>query len=194
MSKQPPPAPTASAEGPCPTIVQTVGRPGTGVYPAPSHHPTTPCLELIFMVPKVFEPLKFYCMQSLRSVLCYSSPGNKISDNRTSCKPFTLIQFVTSFPDMNVNKPAIENMCNFSERWSGLRDIGGNLHTPKLIGYVVLYANNRMRCSKIRREREREINIWEISYIRKDGRKLYKKRLLLICVYSLYDLHGYRIA
>ena len=30
MSKQPPTAPTASAVGPCPTVVQTVGRPGTG--------------------------------------------------------------------------------------------------------------------------------------------------------------------
>ena len=30
MSKQPPPAPTASAVGPCPTAIQIVGRPGTG--------------------------------------------------------------------------------------------------------------------------------------------------------------------
>ena len=30
ISKQPPPAPTASAIGPCPTISQIVGRPGTG--------------------------------------------------------------------------------------------------------------------------------------------------------------------
>ena len=30
MSKQPPPAPIASAIGPCPTIIQIVGRPGTG--------------------------------------------------------------------------------------------------------------------------------------------------------------------
>ena len=30
MSKQPPPAPTASAVGPCPTLIQIVGRPGTG--------------------------------------------------------------------------------------------------------------------------------------------------------------------
>ena len=29
-SKQPPTAPTASAEGPCPTITQIVGRPGGG--------------------------------------------------------------------------------------------------------------------------------------------------------------------
>ena len=28
MSKQPPPAPTARAIGPCPTIIQNVGRPG----------------------------------------------------------------------------------------------------------------------------------------------------------------------
>ena len=42
MSNQPPPAPTASTIGPWPTIIQTVGRPGTGSYPGPSHHPTTP--------------------------------------------------------------------------------------------------------------------------------------------------------
>ena len=42
MSKQPPPAPTASTIGPCPTIIQIVGRPGTGIHPGPSHHPTTP--------------------------------------------------------------------------------------------------------------------------------------------------------
>ena len=30
MSKQPPSAPTASEIGPCPTIIQIVGRPGTG--------------------------------------------------------------------------------------------------------------------------------------------------------------------
>ena len=42
MSKQPPPAPTASAVGPCPTAIQSVGRPGTGSLPstiAPPDHP-----------------------------------------------------------------------------------------------------------------------------------------------------------
>ena len=42
MSKQPPPAPIASAEGPCPTVIQIVGRPGTGSLPstiAPPDHP-----------------------------------------------------------------------------------------------------------------------------------------------------------
>ena len=34
MSKQPPPAPTASAVGPCPTAMQIVGRPGTGSLPS----------------------------------------------------------------------------------------------------------------------------------------------------------------
>ena len=42
MSKQPPPAPTASAVGPCPTVIQIVGRPGTGSLPStiapPDHH------------------------------------------------------------------------------------------------------------------------------------------------------------
>ena len=42
MSKQPLPAPTASAVGPCPTVIQIVGRPGTGSLPstiAPPDHP-----------------------------------------------------------------------------------------------------------------------------------------------------------
>ena len=42
MSKQPPPAPTASAVCTCPTIIQIVGRPGTGSLPstiAPPDHP-----------------------------------------------------------------------------------------------------------------------------------------------------------
>ena len=43
MSKPPPPAPTVSAAGPCPTVIQTVGRPGTGSLPstiAPPDHPS----------------------------------------------------------------------------------------------------------------------------------------------------------
>ena len=42
MSKQPPPAPTASAADPFPTVIQIVGRPGTGSLPstiAPPDHP-----------------------------------------------------------------------------------------------------------------------------------------------------------
>ena len=37
MSKQPPPAPTASAVGPCPTVIQIVGRPATGSLPSTIH-------------------------------------------------------------------------------------------------------------------------------------------------------------
>ena len=42
MSEQPPPAPTASAVGPCHTVIQIVGRPSTGSLPstiAPPDHP-----------------------------------------------------------------------------------------------------------------------------------------------------------
>ena len=42
MSKQLPPASTVSAVGPCPTVIQIVGRPGTGSLPstiAPPDHP-----------------------------------------------------------------------------------------------------------------------------------------------------------
>ena len=42
MSKQPPPAPTASTVGPCPTLLQISRTPGTGSLPstiAPPDHP-----------------------------------------------------------------------------------------------------------------------------------------------------------
>ena len=42
MSKPPPPVPTASAIGPCPTVIKIVGRPGTGSLSstiAPPDHP-----------------------------------------------------------------------------------------------------------------------------------------------------------
>ena len=58
ISKQPPPAPTASAVGPCPTIIQIVGRPALEVYLAPWHPPTTPrklrkilLFDINFLVP-----------------------------------------------------------------------------------------------------------------------------------------------
>ena len=34
ISKLPPPAPIASALGPCPTVIKIVGRPGTGSLPS----------------------------------------------------------------------------------------------------------------------------------------------------------------
>ena len=42
MSKPSPPAPIASAIGPCPTVFKILGHPAPEVYPAPSHHPTNP--------------------------------------------------------------------------------------------------------------------------------------------------------
>ena len=42
MYKQPPPAPTASAVDPCPTVTQIVGRPSNGSLPstiAPTDQP-----------------------------------------------------------------------------------------------------------------------------------------------------------
>ena len=42
MSKQPPPAPTASTIGPCPTVIQIVGRPGTVSLPRTMAPPDPP--------------------------------------------------------------------------------------------------------------------------------------------------------
>ena len=42
MSKPPPPTPTASAIGPCPTVIKIVGRPGTGSLPSTTAPPDQP--------------------------------------------------------------------------------------------------------------------------------------------------------
>ena len=42
MSKQPPPAPTARVVGPFPSVIQIVGRPGTGSLPSTVATPDHP--------------------------------------------------------------------------------------------------------------------------------------------------------
>ena len=60
MSKQPPPAPTASVVGPCPTVIKIVGRPGTGSLPstfAPPDHPTSDEAERYKLIKYMFALL-----------------------------------------------------------------------------------------------------------------------------------------
>ena len=74
MSKQPPPAPTASAIGPCPTVIKIVGRPGTGSLPstiAPPDHPLTD--------PNEFDKIYTYCILTAllsRNVVIHSYRPN----------------------------------------------------------------------------------------------------------------------
>ena len=71
MSKQHPAAPTASAVGPCPTVIHIAGRPGTGSLPstvAPPDHPHEFEIAVV-NVPSVFEPLKVYCSMIVLSCL-----------------------------------------------------------------------------------------------------------------------------
>ena len=70
MSKQPPPAPTASAIGPCPTIIQIVGRPGTGSLPmtiAPPDHP-----------PSLWETARYRLKYCLKGPLNPKQPTNHL--------------------------------------------------------------------------------------------------------------------
>ena len=48
MSKQPPPTPTASTIGPCPTLIQIVGRPGTESLPSTFAPPTPRSLNALY--------------------------------------------------------------------------------------------------------------------------------------------------
>ena len=56
MSKQPPPAPTASAIGPCPTVIEIVGRPGTGSLPSTIAPPDHPHFTMNFALSGCFRP------------------------------------------------------------------------------------------------------------------------------------------
>ena len=68
MSKLPPPALTASAVGPCPTVIQIVGRPGTGSLPStiapPDHPPKEKKIILFVLLPHtshMLQPLDVGC-------------------------------------------------------------------------------------------------------------------------------------
>ena len=64
MSKQPPPAPTVSAVGPCPTVIQIVGRPGSGSLPstiAPPDHPRLPRKSVVRLPDRLDMTLDVYC-------------------------------------------------------------------------------------------------------------------------------------
>ena len=50
MSKQPPPAPTASTIGPCSAIIQIVGRLGPGSLPRTIALPDHPHLHLLVII------------------------------------------------------------------------------------------------------------------------------------------------
>ena len=78
MSKQPPPAPTASAVGPCPTVIKIVGRPGTGSLPstiAPPDHPQGGgCLDILTLL-YPFSPLSPSLWETARYRLKYCLKG-----------------------------------------------------------------------------------------------------------------------
>ena len=77
MSKQPPPAPTASTVGPCPIIIQIVGRPGTGSLPrtiAPPDHPL-----------KVSKAAEASRLELKNSVLQCLPPSTLNIESETTC-------------------------------------------------------------------------------------------------------------
>ena len=69
MSKQPPPAPTASAVGPCPTLIQIVGRPGTGRIPSTIAPPDHPLFHLDANFTYIQETGKNNCFACLRMLV-----------------------------------------------------------------------------------------------------------------------------
>ena len=72
MSKESPPAPTASAIGSCPTITQI----GKTFYPGPTHHPSTPLKERKREInTDLYMSFNFYSsMVRLLGVFCSTKP------------------------------------------------------------------------------------------------------------------------
>ena len=110
MSKQPPPAPTASAVGPCPTVFKIVGRPGTGSLPstfAPPDHPQNfrnRCkiysvhLHLgLYLYAKYQDPSQSGSSDILSTRLfLYKMPVSKKEGNSTENLPNCLVQNLIS--------------------------------------------------------------------------------------------------
>ena len=45
-----------------------------------------PCLELIFMVPKVFEPLKFDCTSTVMTTTAEAAAATSLIHNNNTCR------------------------------------------------------------------------------------------------------------
>ena len=78
MSKQPPPAPTASAVGPCPTVIQIVGRPGTGSLPTRPPLPTYSMSASRTVVSEALHSISFVVMHNFWSVWLPGQPYAKL--------------------------------------------------------------------------------------------------------------------
>ena len=79
MSKQPPSAPNTSAVGPCPTVIQIVGRPRTGSLPSA----IAICLGRYLHSEAHFVVSNLYCQnkfsKSKRKYMLYKKYANRIS-------------------------------------------------------------------------------------------------------------------
>ena len=111
MSKQPPPAPTASALGPCSTVIQIVGRPGTGSLPstiAPPDHPYNIRISAL----KQYKENRIFDFVSVRSSLFHRMNIKK----QSPLAKIPLLVF-TSDKKIDLNNVSVSFMllnCNYS--------------------------------------------------------------------------------
>ena len=90
MSKQPPPAPTASAVGPCPTLVKIVGRPGTGSLPSTIATPDHPRPGIKHSAPNTIGMTaevvaKARNTSTMHLLLVYTTNTAHLNDDGLSC-------------------------------------------------------------------------------------------------------------
>ena len=75
MSKQLPSAPTASALRPCPTIIKSVGHPGTGSLPRTIAPPDNP--QYIGVAFHLSQCIEFYFAYKPSRLVCTTMAGKK---------------------------------------------------------------------------------------------------------------------
>ena len=93
MSIQPPPASTASAVGPCPTVIQIVGRPGTGSLPSTIALPYHPQLLSELNKPLQYTS-KWYGQSWCKKIKSFHCIRSSVYTNELMCLGSRLTNFV----------------------------------------------------------------------------------------------------
>ena len=135
MSKQPPPAPTTSAVGPCPTVIQIVGRPSAGSLPstiAPPDHPPSKWntvdtytqmiwLSFVYLTAFFYNNFVYICIQENLS----NRKKVKVDERKISKLPASPERTVGLCPTINV--PALKATQNHRVSRPSSYQIGFNL-------------------------------------------------------------------
>ena len=131
MSKQPLPAPTASAVGPCPTVIQIIGRPSTGSLPSTIHTarpppppppPPPPCLKsrksLTSVMSKLFVGIRCSLFQRFLGLIRLSTHSKNLTRHLDLNQGRLCLSQLFRFQNLNI--VLIQNKRNWLYQFPGM--------------------------------------------------------------------------